>query len=616
MQPHPRILLAFSCALVCSFGARAQTLLPSSPLPLTSLAEFKSPGANWQLAGGIAGDPRREKAIVPIPGSGVLINNPTDSAKSALTTTWEHGDVELDLDFLLPPGSNSGVYLMGRYELQLADSWGVKVPTFADCGGIYQRWDDARGKDKEGFEGIAPRANASRAPGLWQHLRIEFQAPRFDAAGVKTSNARFVKVTLNDFVIHENVEVNGPTRGAAFPTENPRGPLLIQGDHGAIAFRNIASKRFDPEARVAVENLSYKYYPGELRVVGEYDNTAPARQGTPESFAAEAIDRTGRFAVVFAGALVVPRDGAYLFNAEATEPVRLLVDGQVAIAPLEQGGVSNVMTLKQGSHPFRLDYLHPTARAPALRLTAEGPGIAVHGLTENRARRPGNAPQLLVQPEDRIRLQRSFVPYEPKKRLYAISVGTPAGAHYSYDFETGAILRVWRGNFLDAFEMWEGRGEPQLAKPAGPALTLTAKPTIALLERATSEWPDAAEPLWSSNGYTLESDGQPTFAAKLATLDITDRVAPTADGRGLTRTINLKGTNTSWQTMVLLAEAPTITAQPDGLSFIVGDRDYYIDLPADSAVRPFVRNRGDHQQLVVPVTAAGITKPIIYTLLW
>ena len=615
MKPNPRFLLRLSCLLLPLSG-QAQAVLPPSPLPLTSLAEFQSPGVNWQLGGGIAGDPRREKMIVAIPGTGVLINHPTDAAKSPLRTTWEHGDIELELDFLMPLGSNSGIYLMGRYELQLADSWGVKAPTFADAGGIYQRWDDARGTGKEGFEGIAPRANASRAPGLWQHLRIEFQAPRFNAAGAKTSNARFLKVTLNDFVIHENVEVTGPTQGAAFPDEQPLGPLVVQGDHGAIALRAITTKRFDPEARVAVENLSYKYYPGELRVVGEYDNIVPARQGTPESFAAEAIDRTGRFAVVFAGAFVVPRDGAYVFNAEVTEPVRLLVDGQVAISPLEQGGVSNIITLKQGSHPFRLDYLHPTSRAPALRLTAEGPGIAVHALTANRARRSGNAGELLVRVQDRVRLQRGFVPYEPKKRLYAISVGTPAGAHYAYDFETGSILRVWRGNFLDAFEMWEGRGEPQLAKPAGPALTLNAKPTIALLERATSGWPDAPEPLWSSNGYTLDANGLPTFTAKLATLDVTDQVVPTADGRGLTRTIKLKGTNTSWQTWMLLAEAPTITAQADGQGFIVGDREYYIDLPADSVVQPFVRSRGDHQQLVLPVTAAGITKPIVYTLLW
>ena len=93
---------------------------------------------------------------------------------------------------------------------------------------------------QEGFEGTAPRVNACRAPGVWQHLRIEFAAPRFDTNGRKTAPARFVKVTLNDVVVQENVAVSGPTRSAAFTDEQPLGPLMIQGDHGPVAVRNIS----------------------------------------------------------------------------------------------------------------------------------------------------------------------------------------------------------------------------------------------------------------------------------------------------------------------------------------------------------------------------------------
>ena len=65
-----------------------------------------------------------------------------------------------------------------------------------------------------------------------------FRAPRFDAGGKKTANARFVKVVHNGQVIHENVEVTGPTRAAAFNDEKPHGPLMLQGDHGPVAYRN------------------------------------------------------------------------------------------------------------------------------------------------------------------------------------------------------------------------------------------------------------------------------------------------------------------------------------------------------------------------------------------
>src|SRR5581483_11805484 len=145
---------------------RAQSLLPPEPVRLDTLAAFRPNAGNWHVAGGVAGDPRREKTLTPADGIGVLVNTPSPTARDHLLTTWEHGDIAVDLDFLLPVGSNSGVYLQGRYEVQLLDSWGVREPTSGDCGGIYERWDDARGKGKEGYEGHAPRANACRAPGL------------------------------------------------------------------------------------------------------------------------------------------------------------------------------------------------------------------------------------------------------------------------------------------------------------------------------------------------------------------------------------------------------------------------------------------------------------------
>ncbi len=88
--------------------------------------------------------------------------------------------------------------------------------------------------------GVPPRVNAAKPSGKWQSLEIAFVAPRFDMAGKKKSNAKFVRVTLNGKVIHENVEVSAPT-GAAWRlvSEAPRGPLLLQGDHGPVAFRNI-----------------------------------------------------------------------------------------------------------------------------------------------------------------------------------------------------------------------------------------------------------------------------------------------------------------------------------------------------------------------------------------
>lgn len=619
MRLLPLLARAAATATLLLSLAQAQPALAPAALRFDSSADFKALPANWQPAGGLAGDPRRDKTLTPAPGNGVLVCVPTKAAHGHLFTAWEHADIELDLEFMMAPGANSGVYLQGRYEVQLFDSWGVAKPTPADCGGIYQRWDDKRGKGNEGYEGIAPRANACRAPGLWQKLHIEFEAPRFDAAGKKTRAARFRKVVLNDFVIHEDVEVNGPTRSSAFDDEKPFGPLMIQGDHGSVALRNLRVKRFDPSATVTVEGVTYQLYTGDLKRVGDYGRDKLKSEGTPSRFAHSAVEKTGKFALVFNGTLRAPRDGDYLFAAETNATAALSIDGQPVLLPQEKGGGSAIVRLTAGTHNFRLDHFHNIGGRPSLDITVEGPQVAPQPFTAAPDRRTNNRRDraILLEPADgRVLLQRGFVPYEPKKRLYAISVGTPGGAHFAYDFETNALLRVWRGGWLDAQEMWEGRGEHQLARPTGPALTLNAKPTVALLEfPRTAAWPTQEEALFTSQGYTLEANGQPVFRSKLGDVKITDRIASIEGGRGVERTLTFNGKLISWDTCVLLAESERITEQPAG-GWVIGDREYYVDYPANAAHRPQIQTRGGRQQLVVRLTNATLNEPLSYRLLW
>lgn len=157
-----------------------------------------------------------------------------------LLTELEHGDCNAHLEFCVPKDSNSGVYFMGRYEVQILDSFGKKDQDlkYGDCGGIYASCSDP----KPDSHGTPPRTNASKAPGQWQSMDVMFRAPRFNASGKKTENARFIKVLLNDVVIHEDVEAPRPTCAARWLDEKPRGPLMLQGDHGPIAFRNLRLK--------------------------------------------------------------------------------------------------------------------------------------------------------------------------------------------------------------------------------------------------------------------------------------------------------------------------------------------------------------------------------------
>ena len=226
---------AFSLFAHASESGNGWIELLSGALP----AAWRKPLGEWCLVGKVRlrkGDDRKfewEK------GTGIAVNGERGRTVH-LVSLLEHGDCEAHIEFMVPRGSNSGVYFMGRYEIQILDSWDAEKGKpkekvkHGDCGGIYQRWRKGRG-----FEGHPPRVNACRAPGKWQSFDVLFRAPRFDSSGGKTADAEFVRVVHNGIIVHEHVKLSGPTRASLFNDEKPRGPLMLQGDHGPVAYRNV-----------------------------------------------------------------------------------------------------------------------------------------------------------------------------------------------------------------------------------------------------------------------------------------------------------------------------------------------------------------------------------------
>jgi len=139
---------------------------------------------------------------------GVLQNS--DSGAN-LVTVQKFDDFKLHMEFRVPKGSNSGVYLRGRYELQVDDAAGLE-PSSHHLGGVY------------GF--IAPSENVSRAAGEWQSMDV-------------TLVGRMITYELNGTTIICNREIPGITGGAIDSVEADPGPLLLQGDHGAVDYRNM-----------------------------------------------------------------------------------------------------------------------------------------------------------------------------------------------------------------------------------------------------------------------------------------------------------------------------------------------------------------------------------------
>lgn len=169
-----------------------------------------------------------------------FVDGAMESVKKAgyLRTKDEFGSCRLHLEFATPSNvkgdgqgrGNSGVFLMGIYEVQILDSYENTTYPDGQCGALYGR--------------AVPKVNASRPPGEWQTYDITFTRPLFDDEGKVTRKARFT-VVHNGVVIHDDVELTGGTnwRGphsvAEYQAHGDKGPISLQ-DHGnPVRFRNI-----------------------------------------------------------------------------------------------------------------------------------------------------------------------------------------------------------------------------------------------------------------------------------------------------------------------------------------------------------------------------------------
>ncbi len=148
---------------------------------------------------------------------GLLINNPvqTEGAEHIsygnIRTEQEFEDFNLKLEVNVPEGSNSGVYLRGMYEIQVIDSYKKPLDSHY-MGGVYSR--------------ISPTVNAEKPAGTWQSMDM-------------TLCDRHITVILNGVKIIDNQPVDGPTGGAMKSDVFTPGPIYLQGDHGAVQYRNI-----------------------------------------------------------------------------------------------------------------------------------------------------------------------------------------------------------------------------------------------------------------------------------------------------------------------------------------------------------------------------------------
>lgn len=599
---------------------------PGTPLVLNDLSGFKSPAANWRLIGTVQADLAKANTLVTTPGTGIVVSTPLantpvgdqNSQKYNLFTNLQHGDADIELEFMMAAKSNSGVYLQGRYEVQLADSWAVRSPSAADNGSVYERWDPKRPAGQNGYEGHPARQNASRAPGLWQHLKISFQAPKINAQGQKAENARLIRVELNGVVIHDDVELTGPTRGAAFDDEQPLGPLMLQGDHGAVAFRNIRYVVYD-KPRPELLNLKYAVYKGKYEdKEPAYDKTPPESEG-PTTVLSTSVSRIpNEFLIRYTGTLRVAEPGEYRFNLDAIGGGGLLkINNQMVVAPgAGYGHANGKTTLPKGDLPFELLYSKFVDWAqPALGLAVAGPGVREYALSPGIGGNGEEVDPITVDAPTNVML-RSFMDLPGDKTTqgkrvrvtHAVSVGSPEQVHYTYDLDKGALVQVWRGSFLDTTPMWHDRGDGS-SRPMGMVQRMGA-PMLFLTKLASPQtnWTtDTTGSGYRPKGYVLDESDRPAFRYLSYGSSVDDKIRVLENGQGFRREVVI--TNPAGDLYARLASGTAISAMENGMYLIDGQQ--YVRIDDAGGAKPTIRDSNGQQELIVPVKGK-----VVYSILF
>lgn len=612
------LLVCFTIAS-CTSDPESDQHTSGNSLPYTSenledLSAFsESANTGWKIVGDIYADREKKHHMEKTAGSGILSVLPGKSETEHLLTDFEHGDLDLRLDFMTSKGSSAELLLQGRYGVRLTDSWLKADLNSEDNAGI------TPSGDPEGFQGSAAVENASKSPGLWQQLEISFKAPRFDESGNKISDARFEKVILNGEVVQRDIAVGDLSYSAIFENEQVAGPLAIRTLDGPIAIRNIRYKKYE-DRRIELKDLRFRAFEGRFKNYDTLRYLDPVSSGTADSLTHEAGVKDGL--LEYEGVMQIPKSGEYMFRLSTGGASWLYIDSEFFMDNNEsrdyEYAAYATTYLEEGDHPFRLIYLNTDH---SLILQYEGPGIPWSSLnkTSSVRRRPGSEPMYLDAEDQTVQL-RSFFNHKDQKKLYALSVGVPDGLNFAFSLKHYSPLTLWRGDFANVAQMWRFRGNEQTLEPQGVRTELDGKPSVVFLNDRQEEWPDSVSVYhYTDKKYQLGEDRLPLFFYRLNDVGVQDQLSPMEDNSGLKRKITLDlsetGETGDKELYVLLASAGSIDKLPNG-HFAVDDKSFFIEEVHTGGKSPFIRESNGEQQLILPVSVQSDSLEVSYDIIW
>lgn len=538
-------------------------------LPRLITAQLTLP-ANWQRAGTVMTSPGQTELKIG-PGSAVLVGR----AGQALTLIPTSTDFALQAEVLMTPGASAQLTLPSGQIVPLTD------------------------------------ARLNKAPGLWQTVDVRYQA------ATTTRSAILNRLVVNGVTLRE---------GQILTRSTTNGPVMLAVQNGTVAVRNVGYRGLNNRSVAKWAGpLNYAVYEGETLNKSGLSTKTPIKKDTTSAISFESAYgiKPRNFTLHFTGKLSIAEAGIYQFDLDYGGRSRLFVDGkELIIGDYKDLGaqMSVEVPLTVGNHDVEVLFARAWQR-PGLGLfvsLADTRPQALH--TQMSLPEPDPVSIIGVQADSKPVLIRSFVllPGEKLKRTHSLSVGTPAGMHYTLDLNQMALLQVWKGDFADVTEMWYERGEPQLLKPLGANVLLAPQTALTIMADGNGAWPDSvSETVLQYKGFTLDKQGMPTTEYSLGGATVTDAIRVGRDpgnlnASSLTRTLNLTG-SANGQVVCRLAAGTQIEEIEKGL-YAVNDRSYYVRI--DPKLKPELRTANGRSELRLPMVLKNGAATMVYEIVF
>jgi hypothetical protein len=598
-------LLILGCSSENTSDQKPVSALPFAKLSLDDLSAFQqSEKPDWNVAGGVYFSRFDPNKIQKGEGHGVLYINNLSGKATALRTAFRHADMDLDLEFMTGRGSESSIWLQGKYKISLKDSWQIAAPVSADCGGTEVKGSDSLGR---------PLLNACKAPGLWQHLSVSFRAARFDAAGNRVSAATFTKVTLNGQTVLANLALPEMSEASLETEEKGRAALAFLSRKGAVAFRNILYKAYDAR-NITLSNMRYSVYTGLHKNYDTLSKLPAYKSGKTDSLSGRLGESNSALKVT--GDLNIISAGNYLFRLKSGGNAALVIDDKELIN--NKGSqdcsatYSGSISLSEGKHAFT--FFHANS-GDCLVLEYEGPGIPFTTLTTAASDRLAEPPVPIEVPVTGVpEMQRGSMQQQEKINYNTVAVGFANGISYAYDMTRFNLMGMWRGKYIARVNS----SETTLQVPLGANVALDGLPAIFYTDSAPETWPDGVgegDSMYSERSYRIDSVHIPVYRYKYMGGEVEDRIS--SDKDGLIRKLSYTKANGGIQSSFLLASGSLIEKLPDG-SFGIDNKRYYVQFPdLESAGRAVIMKfKSGRFGLIWKLKTDKTTESLSYAFIW